>query len=639
MKKVLMGALAIFASLALFSCGGNDDDDDDEIVVTPTQKIINIDIKDATENVTIAKETLADGYKVTFSYDSSTFTETTEGFKAKVVFADGAEGVNYVEGEDVAPVVGNEDFVAVEGEANTYWAAFDFAPNGAEMAFKFRKEGALDTVVTIKFVDTNPAVPTVADPVVASPAAGEAAAGTPVVITCATENAVIAYWFGDGSIEEPELYDPENPFVLTESCVLHVQAAVLNTEGDPVSLSQVVTVEYTVAAAAVKPGNPYSDIADGSACSLTTKIHFYSDVESENDHKGTVYYQFVAEGGQSTLTSSNYAEDGVATKYESSFYFTAPGTYYCIAVYKGAVSDIVTFTYTMIPGRSAGIAAAAKKIGEMTHVTDGLPTADIKDGLIDAKDAEYDNTDPENPVLVSEAVEAVKSYIVSDVAGLNKLAEIVTSGNSLEGYTFTQVADIAFNDAAILNSEFVAESVEGLTVFAGIGAKGKAFAGTYDGNGYKISHMYIYAAHSELGFVCCSAATTVLKNIILDDVYVTPSCENDSSDDRAGGLLGRANGAGTVIDNCVVIGAVGNQANVDAYNAASAAGTFDSTKDGKPEHFGGLIGAADKAVTASNCLVVAKVIAYQGTGVIVASTKSSGLTADATVVGYDASLE
>ena len=239
MKKVLMGALAIFASLALFSCGG-DDDDDDEIVVTPPSEIINIDIKDATENVTIAKETLADGYRVTFSYDSSTFTETTEGFKAKIVFADGAEGVNYVEGEDVAPVVGNENFVAVEGEANTYWVEFDFAPNGAEMPVTFKKEGALDTVVTIKFVDTNPDVPTVADPVVASPAAGEVAAGTPVVITCETENAMIGYWFGDGSIEESELYDPENPFVLTESGVLHVQAVVFDAELNPVSFSQVV---------------------------------------------------------------------------------------------------------------------------------------------------------------------------------------------------------------------------------------------------------------------------------------------------------------------------------------------------------------------------------------------------------------
>lgn len=617
MKKVLMGALAIFASLALFSCGGNDDDD--EVVVTPSSKIINIDIKDATENVTIAKETLADGYRVTFSYDSSTFTETTEGFKAKIVFADGAEGVNFVEGDDVALVVGNEAFVAVEGEANTYWVEFDFAPNGAEMPVTFKKEGALDTVVTIKFVDTNPDVPTVADPVVASPAAGEVAAGTPVVITCATENAMIGYWFGDGSIEESELYDAEHPFVLTESGVLHVQAVLFDAESNPVAFSQVVTVEYTVAAAARVQSVPYAETASG-VIQYKARLRFYADmVEGSNAHDAAVYWVYVAEGEESPLTAENYAT--VATKYDGSIGCEenpSGGAYYCIAVgTDGIVSDIVSFSYTYeIPaGRSAGLEVAATTIAAMTHTTPAA-THDIKDGLIGATEAV--GTEGEDGYV--PGTPAVKDYIVSDVAGLNKLAEIVSGGDTLEGYTFTQTADIAFNENAILNSEFVATSVEGLTVFAGIGTKGKAFAGTYDGNGYKISHIYIYAEHSELGFICEANATTVVNNVILEDVYVTPSCADDNSDDRAGALIGCVKGDGATINNCVVIGAVGV-----------------SPVDKFCEHFGGLVGACDKTATANDCLVVARVTSTQGYGVVVASSKDK-LTKN-NVVAYDAAIE
>lgn len=606
MKKVLMGALAIFASLALFSCGGDDDDEEDT-----SSKIINIDIKDATENVTIAKETLADGYKVTFSYDSSTFTETTEGFKAKIVFADGAEGVNFVDGEEVAPVAGNNDFVAVEGEANTYWVEFDYAPNGAEMPVTFRKEGALDTVVTIKFVDTNPAAPTVANPVISSPAAGEVAAGTPVVITCETENAMIGYWFGDGSIETSELYDAEHPFVLTESGVLHVQA-VLFDGVDPVAFSQVVTVEYTVAAAARVQPVPYAETKSG-AVEYKARLRFYADmVEGSGEKDAAVYWQYVAEGEEATLNAENYSDTSVATKYSGSIgseEYPSGGAYYCIAVgTDGIVSEIVSFSYTYeVPaGLSAGLEAAATRIAAATHVTDNLPTADIKDGLV------VDVTD----------------YIVTDADGLDKLAELVTTGNSFEGYTFTQTADITFNES--VNGEDFVAPVEaaagtpaaGLRTFAGIGDGSNAFAGTYDGNGYKISGMYIYEDHANLGFVCLSTATTVLKNINFYDVSVVLAATTGDTDNRCGGILGKA-GGDTTIQNCVFVGTVGS----------AEAATRNTT-----EYFSADIGDANKtASTIADCLFVAKITAKQSTGI--KCVKNQANLDYTNVVTYDASIE
>ena len=136
--------------------------------------------------------------------------------------------------------------------------------------------------------------------------------------------------------------------------------------------------------------------------------------------------------------------------------------------------------------------------------------------------------------------------------------------------------------------------------------------------------MYVYAEHSELGFVCESAAATVLKNIILEDVYVTPSCAGDSSDDRAGGLLGCVKAAGTTIDNCVVVGAVG----------VSPLGAFC-------EHFGGLIGGCDAAPDqVTNCLIVARVTATQSFGIIVTPSKDKISAEDkATIVTYDAANE
>lgn len=605
MKKVLMGALAIFASLALFSCGGDDDDEEDT-----SSKIINIDIKDATENVTIAKETLADGYKVTFSYDSSTFTETTEGFKAKVVFADGAEGVNYVEGETVSPIVGNEDFVAVEGEANTYWVEFDFAPNGAEMPVTFRKEGALDTVVTIKFVDTNPAAPTVANPVISSPAAGEVAAGTPVVITCETENAMIGYWFGDGSIETSELYDPENPFVLTESGVLHVQAVLFDAEFNPVAFSQVVTVEYTVAAAVRVQSVPYAETKSG-AVEYKARLRFYADMEEGSGaHDAAVYWQYVAEGEEATLNAENYSDTSVATKYSGSIGSEenpSGGAYYCIAVgTDGIVSDIVSFSYTYeVPaGLSAGLEAAATRIAAATHVTDNLPTADIKDGLVDG----------------------VTDYIVTDADGLDKLAEIVNAGKTLSGYTFTQTADIVYN-AKVLTDDFKApaEAAVGqpnadLNVFAGL----MDFAGTYDGNNYVISGLYIYPTYKRAGFVGQAESTTVLKNVILMDACSVISCVDDDHDDRVGGLVGFVNGDGAQITNCIFVGAVGSDASL--------------TNGGKPEYYGGLVGDNNKKATVvTDCLIVARVTAAQA-GYVLVGQKADNMT-QTNVLAYDASFE
>lgn len=224
------------------------------------------------------------------------------------------------------------------------------------------------------------------------------------------------------------------------------------------------------------------------------------------------------------------------------------------------------------------------------------------------------------------------SFSVYNYKDLKKLAELVTGGNGLEGVTITQKADIAINDS-VLNGGWAApeESSAGqpnadLTVFDGIGKKDTFFMGTYDGQGYTISGLYIYTHHSHTGFFAGTLNAT-LKNIIITDACVVADGTSGDSDDRIGGLVGTARG--TEVSNCVYYGIVGSQA------ACDGAGNY--------EYVGGLFGQCEKGVcSAANCVVVAQIFAESNSGEFkpVCGKYSKGksteyLTFDDTVKGYE----
>ena len=219
-------------------------------------------------------------------------------------------------------------------------------------------------------------------------------------------------------------------------------------------------------------------------------------------------------------------------------------------------------------------------------------------------------------------VTGLKSYYVSDVDGLRKLAEIVngtdtTEANSLAGYTITQTADITINEN-VLQDGFL-EPDEGpdctpnpnLVNLDSIGKRKSPFSGTYDGNNHIISGLYIYQGHQGLGFIG-NAAGAVIKNVVLLDACVinnNASGEADGSDDdRVGGLIGLISGENTVIENCTFIGVVGSGAAVNRHIEG------DDDNGNPYEYIGGLVGRCGDSggistpiATATNCAVLARI--------------------------------
>ncbi len=113
------------------------------------------------------------------------------------------------------------------------------------------------------------------------------------------------------------------------------------------------------------------------------------------------------------------------------------------------------------------------------------------------------------------------TYIVSDAAGLKKLAELASSTNTA-GTTIVLTSDI---------------DMTGITGWSGI----SGFAGTFDGNGHKISNL------SGTQGLFASAENATIQNVGLENLNV-----NGSS--QVGGLVGKA----TAVDikNCYTTGII-----------------------------------------------------------------------------------
>ena len=209
----------------------------------------------------------------------------------------------------------------------------------------------------------------------------------------------------------------------------------------------------------------------------------------------------------------------------------------------------------------------------------------------------------------SSAYDSTSEWKIYGVEDLVKLAEVVTSGNSLSGVTITVARDITINES-VLSSDFL-EPAEGADCTANpdlvnldsIGNRTKPFCGTFDGNNKIISGLYIYQSHQGLGFIGSVSDGAVIKNVILRDACVINSnasaATDGSDDDRFGLLVGSSEySSGTVtIQNCIVEGVVGSSA--------------AKNRGGGYEYGAGILGEVGKsgstiAVNISNCIVLAR---------------------------------
>lgn len=247
---------------------------------------------------------------------------------------------------------------------------------------------------------------------------------------------------------------------------------------------------------------------------------------------------------------------------------------------------------------------------------------------------------PADSVRKIDFESGVKTWKVYEAKDLVKLAKIVNDGNSLSGYIFEQAADIKFNDK-VLGDDWSAplEASAGvpnadLVVFDGIGLRKKPFSGTYDGQGYEISGLYIYGAHEGLGFIGDASGATI-KNVIIKDACVvnanvecnasktnTPA-DDGSDDDRFGGLIGCLYNGNVTVENCVFVGTVGSEEAL--------------SRGGSVQYVGGLIGRPENAdntkSSATNCVIVAKINANDN-GDVICVKDASKMTFDESVKGY-----
>lgn len=322
---------------------------------------------------------------------------------------------------------------------------------------------------------------------------------------------------------------------------------------DPVQPKKIEAVSFNPAAGEVEAG---------------TKITLATTTDG-----AVIYYEFVKADGAATLTKENFK----IKKYAEPVEITEAGTLYAIAAESEASTNV------------SEISKAAYTIKVVAPVV------------------------PEDAFRKWTAESTVTAWSVYNYEDLEKLAEAVNGGKDLAGVTITQKEDITINEA-VLGDKFAepAEAEAGvanasLKNFAGIGSKDKPFAGTYDGNGKKISGLYIYGGQQGLGFFGALNAATI-KNVIIVDACVVNkntwtgtkedgSVNHDGSDDdRFGGLVGITvkNGGECTIEKCIFVGTIGSKAAYD--------------RDHTYEYIGGIVGRVEEKSTATlkNCVSLVK---------------------------------
>lgn len=243
-----------------------------------------------------------------------------------------------------------------------------------------------------------------------------------------------------------------------------------------------------------------------------------------------------------------------------------------------------------------------------------------------------------------EAAAGQKTFSISTESELNKIAEWTSGyGNSFNGITLVLEKDIALS----------CDKDNRTTHFTPIGIN-SSFKGTFDGNGHKISNLYVDRADKAGLFASIFGAS--IKNLTVEGTVVGPSSngtdptgvggivgysssqiliENcvsnvnvSSSCENTGGICGYVNDADSVIRNCVNIGEI--KSNSDKTGGIS----------GNPyivyncANFGAVSGKSNVAGIAGN--TEKDVSLCYNAGAIKASDGAASVAAIANVSGNDA---
>ena len=212
-------------------------------------------------------------------------------------------------------------------------------------------------------------------------------------------------------------------------------------------------------------------------------------------------------------------------------------------------------------------------INPITKNTELIVTVNEEIDLIETWDGTCSQTDltPENIFEGGSGTED-DPYQIKTADQLACFANSVTKGKSYNGKFIEQISDIILNDN--LNENIAAGNTEGLHIWLSAGNSNAVsprwFAGTYNGNNYVISGLYITdeSSRGRKGLFSYTSNAT-LKNMILSDVYMNTTTAG------SGALIGYALKTLT-LDNITVSGT--NETYVET--SGGIIGTFYGASNG-----------------------------------------------------------
>lgn len=164
-------------------------------------------------------------------------------------------------------------------------------------------------------------------------------------------------------------------------------------------------------------------------------------------------------------------------------------------------------------------------------------------------------------------------YVIDGTAALNALASYVNAGNKCSGKRFKMTGNISFSASDSWSASGTTSN------FTPIGYDWKSFCGTFDGQGYTISNLRIYANEDRIGLFGTFGngdSSPTIRNVKLSNSRIT-------GQGYVGGIVGYQYG-GTV-SNCEVSNTVAVCKSSDEWNY----------------NFGGIVGFMTATGTVENC--------------------------------------
>lgn len=309
----------------------------------------------------------------------------------------------------------------------------------------------------------------------------------------------------------------------------------------------------------------------------------------------TVFADIATAGGTATI------KDGVVTVSGVSLSGTAVDVLGLEATQSGTEVTSGNLTYT---ASTTSTSSASLKPVSVSVATSGTQLR-------------YLNSGAEQVVYVSDVSDFTtgKTYHVSTVDDMKKLAELTNAGANTAGVRF--VLDNDIDMASVSN-------------FAGIGKNDDiAFRGTFDGQGYQIQNLKMSNTSVDSLGLFGSVTGATIQNLGVSNATVTGKLQT-------GILVGRANNM--TVKNCWSSGSVSGNGSfigglVGNMNSSTVTGSYSTaTVSGSAMAKGGLIGQVGYNGNVSNCYAVSSVTGGSLNGILIGAA-SGGVVDNCYAVG------